>query len=44
MGRGKDAVIINFSKTFDIMLHDLLLSKLKDTGVDIQVLSWIHEF
>ena len=43
-GVGIDAIIIDFSKAFDLVLHDLLFTKLAATGVDSKVLVWVREF
>ena len=39
-----DAVIIDFSRAFDVVPHDILLVKLQSPGVDFRVLQWIKEF
>jgi hypothetical protein len=39
-----DAVIIEFSKAFDLVPHDHLLKKIADSGVDPRVVVWIREF
>jgi len=39
-----DAVIIDFSKAFDLVPHDQLLTKFADSGVDSRVVVWVREF
>lgn len=39
-----DAIIIDFSKAFDLVPHGRLLSKIAATGVDFRVVVWIKEF
>ena len=39
-----DAIIIEFSKTFDLVPHDRLLAKIAATGVDLRVVVWVKEF
>ena len=41
---GIDAVIIDFSKAFDLVPHDRLLMKLAALGVDSRVVVWVREF
>jgi len=37
---GIDAIIIDFSKAFDLVPHDRLLTKLAASGVDSSVVVW----
>ena len=39
-----DAIIIDFSKTFDLFPHDRLLTKVAATGVELKVVVWVKEF
>ena len=39
-----DAIIIDFSKAFDLVPHGRLLTKIANTGVDSRVVAWIREF
>jgi len=39
-----DAIIIEFSKAFDLVPYDWLLKKIADSGVDSKVVVWIREF
>ena len=39
-----DAIIIDFSKTFDLVPHSRLLTKIANSGVDSRVVVWIREF
>jgi hypothetical protein len=39
-----DAIVIDFSKAFDLVPHDRLLQKISETGVDVRVVKWIKEF
>jgi hypothetical protein len=39
-----DAIIIDFSKAFDLVPHDRLLKKIATSGVDSRVVVWIREF
>ena len=43
-GVGIDAIIIDFSKAFDLVLRDWLLTKLAASGVDPRVVVWVREF
>jgi len=45
-GRGAsiDAIIIVFSKVFDLVPHDWLFTKLATSGVDSRVVAWVREF
>jgi hypothetical protein len=37
-------VIIDFSKAFNVVPHDRLLTKIAETRVDLRVIVWIKEF
>jgi hypothetical protein len=39
-----DAIVIDFSKAFDLVPHDRLLVKIAASGVDFRVVVWIREF
>jgi len=39
-----DAIIIDFSKTFDLVPHDRLLTKIAANGVDLKVVVWVNGF
>jgi len=39
-----DAIIIDFSKAFDLIPHGRLLTKIAKSGVDYRVVVWIREF
>jgi hypothetical protein len=39
-----DAIIIDFSKAFDLVPHDRLLMKLAASGVDSRLVVWVREF
>jgi len=39
-----DAIIIDFSKTFDLVPQDRLLTKIAAAGVDLRVVVWVKEF
>ena len=39
-----DAIIIDFSKAFDLISHVRLLTKIAATGVDLRVVVWVKEF
>jgi len=43
-GYSIDAIIVDFSKAFDLVPHDRLLSKIANSGVDSRVVVWIREF
>ena len=43
-GVGIDAIIIEFSKAFDLVLHDRLLTKLAASGMDSRAVVWVREF
>ena len=38
------AIIIDFSKAFDLVQHDRLLMKIMATRVDLRVVVWVKEF
>jgi len=37
-------IIIDLSKSFDLVPHDRLLAKLATSGVDSRVVVWVREF
>ena len=39
-----EAIIIDFSKAFDLVPHDRLLTKITASGVDLRVVVWVKEF
>jgi len=39
-----DANIAEYSKAFDLVPHDRLLSKIANSGVDSMVVAWIRKF
>ena len=39
-----DAIVIDFSKTFNLVPHDWLLVKIAISGVDSMVVAWVREF
>ena len=39
-----DVILFDFSKAFDVVVHSILISKLKCIGVDGNILHWIHSF
>jgi hypothetical protein len=39
-----DATLIAFSKAFDRVPHDMLLTKMATTGVVLRVVEWVKEF
>ena len=39
-----EAIIPDFSKAFDLVPHDRLLTKIAGTGVDLRVVVWVKEF
>jgi hypothetical protein len=43
-GGKTDAIIIDFSKAFDSVLHDWMLTDIVASGVDSRVVVWIREF
>jgi hypothetical protein len=43
-GGRTDAIIIDFSKTFDLVLQDRLLTKIATSGVDSRVVAWMRDF
>jgi hypothetical protein len=43
-GFGVDAITIDSSRAFDLVPHDLLLTKLAAPGVDSRVAVWRREF
>ena len=43
-GVGTGRIIIDFSKTFDLVPRDRLLTKIAATGVDLRVVAWVKEF
>ena len=41
---GIDAIIIDFSKAFDLFPHDQLLTKQAASGMDSRVVVWVRKF
>jgi hypothetical protein len=39
-----DAIVIDFSKAFDLVPHDRLLMKITISGVDSRIFEWLREF
>jgi hypothetical protein len=39
-----DAILIDFSKAFDLVPHDRLLTNILETGVGVRVVNWIKEY
>jgi len=39
-----EAILIDFSKTFDLVLRDRLLTNIAATGVDLRVVVWVKKF
>ena len=39
-----DAIIIDFTKAFNLVPHDRLLTKLEASGMDSRVVIWAREF
>ena len=39
-----DAIIVDFSKAFDLVPHGQLLTKIANSGMDSRVVVWIREF
>jgi hypothetical protein len=39
-----DTIILDFSKAFDLVPHDRLLTKISASGVDSRVVIWIRDF
>jgi len=43
-GENIDAIIVDFSKAFDLVPHGRLLTKIANSGVDPRVVTWVKEF
>jgi len=43
-GNRIDAIIIDFSKAFDLVRHDRLLVKIGISGLDSRVAAWVREY
>jgi len=43
-GDGIDVIVIDFSKSFDLVPHDRLLMKIAILGVDSKTVAWVREF
>jgi hypothetical protein len=39
-----DAIVIDFSKAFDLVPQDWLLIKIAISGVDSRIFAWVREF
>ena len=39
-----DAIIVDFSKAFDLVPHGRLLTEIANLGVDSRVVAWLREF
>ena len=39
-----DSIIIDFSKAFDLVPHDRLITKIAESGVDGRVIGWLRNF
>ncbi len=44
LGGRVDAIVIDFTKAFDVVLPDILILKLIDDKIDRRVIAWISEF
>ena len=40
-GRSVDAAYLDFSRAFDVIIHEVLLEKLASLGLDRDILAWI---
>jgi hypothetical protein len=43
-GGRTDAIVIDFSKAFDLVPHDRLFTKISETRIDLRIVKWIKEF
>jgi hypothetical protein len=43
-GARNDGIITDFSKAFDLVPHDWLITKLSAAGVDSRFVVWVQEF
>jgi hypothetical protein len=43
-GVGIDAIMLDFSKAFELVPHDRLFTKLAASGEDSRVVVWVREF
>jgi hypothetical protein len=43
-GIGTDTIVTDFSKAFDLVPHDRLLTKISETRVELRVVNWIRNF
>ena len=43
-GEKIDTIVIDFSKSFDLVPHDRLLMKIANSGVDSRVVAWVRAF
>lgn len=43
-GRSVDVVLFDYSKAFDVVNHEILLTKLHHVGINGQILAWISSF
>jgi len=39
-----NAIVIDFSKAFDLVPHDRLLIKIATSGLDSRIVAWVREF
>ena len=40
VGRAVDVIYLDFSKAFDTVSHDILVTKLRKCGIDVWMVSW----
>ena len=43
-GEAVDVVYLDFSKTFDMVLHDILVNKLGKYNLDGATIRWVHNW
>ena len=44
LGEITDAILLDVNKAFDMVSHDLMINKLKSTGIQDKLINWLSSF